>query len=70
MTEGGCGQILCEEGDEVLDAAVTIEYLRDFYGTTLVPGGSHRFESLEDHLKKLEHTAFGCSILWGSETNV
>ena len=63
-TEGGCGHILCEEGDEVLDARSTIQYLRRFYGATLVPGGSHRFDSLEDHLDLLKYTAHICSIIW------
>ena len=66
-TEGGCGHILCEEGDEVLDARYTIQYLEKSYGTTLVPGGSHRFESLADHLDLLKHTTHICSVIWGSE---
>jgi uncharacterized protein len=63
---GGCGKILCEEGDEILDARKTIEYLKDFYGTKLIPGGNHRFVSLEQHLDELAHTAAIAGVVWGN----
>ena len=56
-TRGGCGYILCEAGDEVLDARTTLDYLSAYYGTKLIDGGSHRFESLASHLSQLEQMA-------------
>ncbi|CAA0081733.1 Uncharacterised protein [Halioglobus japonicus] len=69
QTQGGYGHILCEEGDEVLDAHETISHLKAYYGTTLVPAGSHRFESLKYHLDQLDQTASIGAKIMASEVN-
>lgn len=63
----GCGLILCEAGDEVLNADETIAYLEKYYATQLIPGGSHRFESLESQLDKIRHHYDIAGLIYGAD---
>lgn len=66
-TRRGCGLILCEAGDEVLDAHATIAYLDKYYAVELIPGGNHRFESLALQLDKIRrHYDIAC-MNYGAE---
>lgn len=61
----GCGLILCQDGDEVIDPKITIKELEPYYKTELVAGGSHRFEHLERHLPAIENLVFNAGIVYG-----
>ncbi|MBA6412369.1 hypothetical protein H2508_04515 [Parahaliea sp. F7430] len=50
----GLGLVICEEGDEVIDASATAAALKPHYDVLLVPGGSHRFESLDSQLELIQ----------------
>jgi predicted esterase YcpF (UPF0227 family) len=50
----GCGLVFCEEGDEVIDPKATINTLSKHYEVHLIPGGSHRFESLDAQIALIE----------------
>ena len=51
---GGCGLILLEAGDDVIDPEVTLNLLRDVYSVKIYEGGSHRFESLQERLGEIQ----------------
>lgn len=44
------GLVLCEEGDEVLDAAETKAFLERHHDVRVLPGGCHRFSCLASQL--------------------
>lgn len=44
------GLVLCEEGDEVLDAGETLAFLEGHHDVRLLPRGSHRFSCLASQL--------------------
>ncbi len=46
QTVGGCGLILLESGDEVIDPIATFEMLDGIYDVKTYEGGSHRFDNL------------------------
>lgn len=50
----GFGLILLEAGDEIIDSYATQKTLADHYEVHLFKGGSHRFESLHEHLDLLK----------------
>jgi len=50
----GCGLILLERGDTLLDAVYSEHFLNPFYPTVLSENGSHRFEGLEYKLPEIE----------------
>lgn len=50
----GCGLILLDEGDEVIDALETQKVLKDYYGVKLFSGGNHRFEHMVEALPLIE----------------
>ena len=51
---GGCGLILLEAGDDVIDPEVTMNMLREVYSVKMYEGGSHRFEGLSEHLGEIQ----------------
>jgi uncharacterized protein len=51
---GGCGLILLEAGDDVIDPEVTLNMLRGIYTVKMYEGGSHRFEGLPGLLGEIE----------------
>jgi predicted esterase YcpF (UPF0227 family) len=54
ISTDGCGLILLEKGDTLLDAIYSEQFLSPFYTTILSENGSHRFEGLEDKLPEIE----------------
>jgi len=50
IMENGQGLILVDQGDEVIDWRETHEALDGYYPVQSFPGGSHRFEHMEDAL--------------------
>jgi hypothetical protein len=66
-TTDGCGLILCEADDEILDAQETIASLKDYYATRLIPGGNHRFTSLASQLDTIRTHCFHAGLIYGAE---
>lgn len=50
----GKGLVLLQKDDEVLDANVSYDVLREAYPTHLFYGGCHRFDGLENHLALIQ----------------
>ena len=50
IAKNGCGLILLDEGDEVIDARHTREVLKDYYQVEMFEGGNHRFAHMEEAL--------------------
>ena len=49
----GCGLILIDKGDDLLEPAQTINKLTSHYNVITFDGGSHRFEHIEDALEDI-----------------
>ena len=47
------GLVLCQSGDDVIDAQATHAALSRHYHVELLPGGSHRFENLDLQLDQI-----------------
>lgn len=54
IVKTGCGLILLDEGDEVIDALETQKVLKGHYDVVLFSGGNHRFEHMEEALPLIE----------------
>ena len=54
LRKGGCGLILLDEGDEVLDWRETCVAYDQHYCVVSFPGGSHRFEHMAEALPLIE----------------
>ena len=63
---GGCGLILLEAKDELLDPIKTQEALTNHYQVHLKPGGTHRYTSLEDDLNLIKVFFDDASLIYGS----
>ncbi len=50
FTHYGRGLILLDEGDEVINCQNSYHALKDYYPVHFFPGGSHRFEHMEESL--------------------
>ena len=54
IAKNGCGLILLDEGDEVIDARHTQEVLKQHYQIEVFEGGNHRFAHMEEALPLIE----------------
>jgi uncharacterized protein len=64
MTDG-CGLVLLESGDDVIDPEVTRAMLSEIYLVKQYAGGSHRFESLEDRIGEIEEFICRSEVVYG-----
>lgn len=64
-TVNGCGLILLEAGDKVIDPKQTLRALSDFYDVRMIEGGSHRFDSLSDQIKEIAKFVVVAEMVYG-----
>ena len=64
-TVNGCGLILLEAGDKVIDPKHTLRALEDFYDVRMIEGGSHRFDSLSDQIKEIAKFVIVAEMVYG-----
>lgn len=50
----GCGLILLDSDDEVIDSKKTSEVLKDSYKVRLFKGGNHRFSHMKESLEEIK----------------
>lgn len=60
----GFGLILLDAGDDVIDSTATANALYDSYYVVTYPGGSHRFEHMEEAVEEID-TFIASSMLIG-----
>lgn len=54
IIQEGCGLVLLDSGDEVLNANTTQNLLSDVFNVKVFPGGAHRFTHLEEALPDIK----------------
>lgn len=54
FSTNGCGLILLDQGDDVIDWRATHDIYQEHYSVVSFPGGSHRFEHMEEALPPIE----------------
>lgn len=54
IAKNGCGLILLDEADEVIDAENTRQVLKDQYDVRVFEGGNHRFAHMEEALPLID----------------
>lgn len=64
MTDG-CGLVLLESGDDVINPEETYNMLSETYRVEQYPGGSHRFESLADRMELIEEFVYRSEAVYG-----
>lgn len=52
---GGCGLILLDRGDELIDSEKTQAMLKTFYSTKIFAAGSHRFQHINESLIEINN---------------
>ena len=65
MEEEGCGLVIVESGDEVVDAHNTYSQLKEVYETHMLTAGSHRFEHMDVALPLIQTFYDGAAINYG-----
>ena len=64
-TVGGCGLILLEAGDNVIDPKQTLVALDNVYSIKMIEGGSHRFDSLSDQMEAIAEFVNRAEVVYG-----
>ena len=64
-TSGGCGVILLDLGDEVIDSLETAKLLTPFYRIVTFEGGTHRFAHMQESLQHIQHTVSIAEVVYG-----
>lgn len=67
LAQGGCGLILLDEGDDVIDWRKTRAAFHEHYSVVSFPGGSHRFEHMKASLPLIESFLVRSSLVYGAE---
>ena len=60
----GCGFILLDRGDDLIDSEKTLASLKKYFGTKIFEGGNHRFEHINESLREID-SFFNRSIVYG-----
>lgn len=68
ISRKGCGLVIVEKGDEIFDWEATKCDLDKYHKVVVVEGGSHRFESLEDHIDEIENFVELSGIVYGVDS--
>lgn len=63
----GCGLILLDAADEVLDSGETKSLLEDFYDVHMFAGGSHRFDHMDDSVPLIKQHIEFCKYGYGQD---
>lgn len=63
----GCGLILLDRGDEVIDANATAVLLTDRYRVHVFDGGNHRFEHIAESLELIDSFYVSSGLIYGAE---
>ncbi|WP_428355369.1 YqiA/YcfP family alpha/beta fold hydrolase [Methyloprofundus sp.] len=61
----GCGLILLDRGDKLINSEETLSTLENFYGTRIFEGGNHRFEHINESLREIEDFFERPSLVYG-----
>ena len=69
LATNGCGLILLDQADDVIDWRVTHDLLQEHYSVVSFPGGSHRFEHMEEALPLIEAFFERSSLVYGLGEN-
>lgn len=68
-TVDGCGLILLESGDDVIDPKRTFAALDGIYQIKMVEGGSHRFSSLSEQVEEIAAFIHNAEMIYGLHSN-
>jgi predicted esterase YcpF (UPF0227 family) len=69
LSRDGCGLILLDEGDDVIDWHKTYDAYHERYTVISFPGGSHRFEHMKATLPLIVEFFDRSSIVYGLGDN-
>jgi predicted esterase YcpF (UPF0227 family) len=69
LSRDGCGLILLDEGDDVIDWSETYAAYYERYTVISFPGGSHRFEHMKAALPLIEDFIDRSSLVYGLGEN-
>jgi len=61
----GCGLILLDRGDELINSEKTLATLKDHYDTKIFEGGSHRFQHINESLTEITSYFNRASFVYG-----
>lgn len=61
----GCGLVLLDRGDEVIDSKATYDALSEQFDVVMFEGGNHRFQHMADSLDLIKAHIFNASINYG-----
>jgi len=61
----GCGFILLDRGDELIDAEQTQRALETHYRTKIFAGGNHRFTHIKESLAEIKSFSDNASFIYG-----
>jgi len=65
IAKNGCGLILLDVGDEVIDARHTQEVLTQYYQVEMFEDGNHRFAHMEEALPLIEAFQSQAEVVYG-----
>jgi len=61
----GCGLILLDRGDELINSEETLATLDNFYSTKIFEGGNHRFAHINESLTEIKSYFNQASFVYG-----
>ena len=61
----GCGLILLDRGDELINSEETLATLDNFYSTKIFEGGNHRFQHINESLTEIKSYFNQASFVYG-----
>ncbi|PPK50050.1 YqiA/YcfP family alpha/beta fold hydrolase [Marinobacter persicus] len=65
IAKNGCGLILLDEADEVIEARHTQQMLSEYYQVEVFEGGNHRFAHMEEALPLIESFQSDAEVVYG-----
>lgn len=63
----GCGLVMVNDGDELLDPAKTVEYAQDNYKVYTFSGGNHQFTNIREVIPLISDFYEEAQLVYGSE---
>lgn len=63
--QSGCGLILLDLGDELIDSKQTYEKMKDFFSIKMFDGGSHRFAHINDSINTIKSFYNNSGMIYG-----
>lgn len=69
IAKDGCGLILLDRGDEVLDANETAQLMNNYYRVEFFEGGNHRFSHMKEALVLIKGFYQDSEMVYGLDEN-